>query len=59
MVLRPWMYGLLALHCAAIGQLGYDRDEWELVCLGAVGVILCLWMQLGATAYWEKKERRR
>ena len=55
MVLRPWMYGLIALGFAALGRIGADADAQGCVFLGVAGVCACLWMHIGATEYWANR----
>ncbi len=54
MVLKPWMYSVLAVGFAGIHALGCWKESMLVLVVGAIGAIACIWMMFGARDYWSE-----
>lgn len=60
MVLRPWMYLLLAFGYAIFGLADWHFNHNIIPCLalGIIGAVACLAMSYGSVKYWAREKSK-
>lgn len=56
MVLKPWMYVILAVGFFVFGSIAlFHKDNWLCYAVGMIGAIACGWMSFGARRSYRRR----